>query len=467
VVVLTVVALFPALALGGLAVFAGSQATPDANIAPATTVGQALPAPMATPLLSVRRAPAALASDRQLDLLLDSLVPLADSVDGQSCLSVSFNDRTLVSRNDQVVIIPASNVKVITAAVALEVLGPGTTFSTTVVGPAPVGGVIEGDVHLVGGGDPVLSEQWYAQAADGRKRPPFHVTDVNALADQFVATGVRQITGRVVGDGSRYDDERYPPGWSNDIRATADGTPVGALVINDSTTRSAGHADDPAKSAATTFVSLLADRGVTVGEGSAVGVAPTGLPVLASVTSAALTDIVNEMLATSDNLTAEMLVKEIGRAAGTQGTRTAGLLAITQLLAAWGVPTAGLVLTDGSGLSRDNQFTCATLSAVLQRGAATDAVGVGMARAAQAGSTLADSFQQAGLAGVLQGKTGTLREVKSLSGYFVAGTTEVSFVLVLNGGSAASFQTQWDLLAASLLASTSGPAVALLAPGVG
>lgn len=465
-VVLTAAALLPAVGLGSLALYAQAQAEPVVVAAPAVTVPALQPAPLPTPLISVRRSPATLAADRRGDLVAASMATLAESVDGSSCLAVGLDDRPIITRNGDLAVIPASNLKIVVAAVAVDVLGPGSTFTTTVMGPAPVNGVIDGDVYLVGGGDPVLSQQWYTEATANRKRPPMHATDVGALVDALVAAGVTSITGDVLADDTRYDSERYPPGWADDIRASADGTPVGALVVNDSLSQSGAQSKDPAASAAATFVGMLRDQGIQVA-GSGVGAATTGLGVLAGVQSAPLTDIVNEMLATSDNLTAEMLVKEVGVAVAQSGTRVAGLQAILDRLTAWGVPTAGLAFTDGSGLSHDNQLTCTALASVLQRGSATDAVGGGLARAGQAGSTLADAFVQDGLVGVLQGKTGTLHnpnEVKSLSGYFVAGPDEVSFVLILNGPSAVGYTAAWQQLAEALLATAAGPSPELLAP---
>ena len=463
VAVLCGLALLPALALGGVVLIARGESQPSTSPTTSTVPGEQ-PAALATPLLSVRRAPAPLAADRTSDLLVAATTPIAESLDATSCLALNVNDQPTVARNADVALIPASNVKVITAAVALEVLGAGITFTTTVVGPAPVNGVIEGDVFVVGGGDPVLSERWYAQPAEGRKRPPLHVTDVNLLADALVAAGVTQVNGSVLGDDSRYDDERFPAGWSDDIRKSADGAPVGALVINDSFLSSGARGDNPTDSAARTFVGLLAERGIEVTGGFGSATAPAGAAVLGSITSAPLSTLLHEMLATSDNLTAEMLVKEIGLATTQQGTRAAGLQAMTERVAAWGVPMAGVTFTDGSGLSRDNQLTCDTLAAVLQRGSAVDPVGAGLALGGQAGSTLADSFQQQGLEGVVQGKTGTLTGVKTLSGYFVSGADEVAFVLILNGDSAASFQPLWDQLGGALLSVTTGPAATVLAP---
>ncbi len=466
VLAITLGALLPATAFGAFAFYAHDRATPAPLAAPPATVPVAQPAALATPLLSVRRSPTVLAQDRRADLLIAAAGPLADSVDGSSCLSLGLDDRELVARNSDLAVIPASNLKIVVAAVALDVLGPDHVFTTTVVGPAPVNGVIEGDVYLVGGGDPVLSEQWYTQPSGSRKRPPIHATNVEALADAMVAAGVTRITGQVLGDDSRYDAERYPPGWANDVRVSFDGGAVGALVINDSRSTNDSQSDQPAAKAAQTFAGLLTTRGITVG-GSDVGTSPGGAGVLASVQSAPLTDILNELLATSDNLTAEMMVKEIGVAVSQSGTREAGLRAMLDRLNSWGIPSTGVVFTDGSGLSHDNQLTCTALAGVLRRGSATDGVGAALAIAGEDGSTLADSFKEDGLVGVLQGKTGTLHnpnEVKSLSGYYVTANDEIEFVLLLNGVAATEYSTAWDQLAAALLATSAGPHAETLMP---
>ena len=163
-------------------------------------------------------------------------------------MAVGMNDRLLAGTNTATPVIPASTLKVVVAAAAVEILGAGTVFTTTVEGAAPVNGVVEGDVHLVGGGDPVLSEAWYTEITPNHKRPPVNTTGVDVLADAMQAAGITAITGSVIGDGSRYDDEHYPPGWTAEERATRDGVPVGALVINDSTSQSGGIASDPADS---------------------------------------------------------------------------------------------------------------------------------------------------------------------------------------------------------------------------
>ncbi|MEY4173021.1 MAG: putative D-alanyl-D-alanine carboxypeptidase, partial [Actinomycetota bacterium] len=246
---LAAVAAVPALLFASVAVYAHGRAGVDVQ---ADTAAPAVngATPLRTPLLSVRRSPQVLASDHRREVLARAVQPLAVEVDSSSCLAVGVNGRLLTGANTATSVIPASNLKVAVAAVALEVLGPGTVFDTTVQGAAPSGGVVQGDVYLVGGGDPVLSEGWYTQVTDWHKRPPLNATGVEGLADALVTAGVQRITGSVLGVDSRYDDERHPPGWSNDIRATIDGVPVGALVVNDSVSQTGAISEDPARHAA-------------------------------------------------------------------------------------------------------------------------------------------------------------------------------------------------------------------------
>lgn len=460
---LILVALVPALVLGGLVVVGRSQADAGSVSAPPTT--DATPDPeLTTPVFSVRRAPQTLSTDRREDVLSAALAPLLASVDPTSCAAFSVNDRPLIGQNSELSVIPASNVKIVTTSVALDVLGGDHRFTTEVRGAAPVGGVVNGDLYLVGGGDPVLSEAWYAQPSGSRTRPPFNTTSIEALADAVVAAGVTTVTGSVVPDESRYDAERYPPSWSAQLEGTLDAQPIGALMINDSIGQTGVVATDPAQSAAETFVRLLRDRGVDVqGGAGTTGVAPPGTAI-ATVQSQPLSALLNEVLATSDNDAAEMLLKEMGVASGAGGTREAGLAVVNQRLAEWGVPMEGVSLVDGSGLSRDDRLTCNALLAVLRHGSSSDAVGTGLALGGQSGTTLDDAFETAGLEGVIRGKTGSLTGVKALSGYFPSNGDEIAYVLILNGDTSTDFKDRWAALGEALLASAAVPQAAVWAP---
>ena len=195
------------------------------------------------------------------------------------------------------------------------------------------------------------------------------------------------------------------------------------------------------------------------------------------MSSAPITDVVAEMLGTSDDNTAELLVKELGVAGGGGGTRDAGLAVIQQTLQGWGVPMAGVVLADGSGLSNDNRLTCAALLAVLARHGPDDAFGVGLPVAGQSG-TLSDLFVDSPVAGRLRGKTGTLGNapldadppgVKSLSGYLpVDGNGTIEYALLLNSAGPltdeAVYLPIWNALATTLATYPQGPTPTELGP---
>ena len=143
--------------------------------------------------------------------LAAALQPIAASLTDSSCLRVTVDGEQIVDVHGDTPLIPASTLKLLTASVALDVLGADHKYTTTVqAAAAPVGGVVNGDVWLVGGGDPLLATHDYLGMF---RHPPDPVTPLESLADSIVAAGVTQITGRIVGDESRYDAERYVPSW--------------------------------------------------------------------------------------------------------------------------------------------------------------------------------------------------------------------------------------------------------------
>ncbi len=460
VAVVVVVAAIPAMLLWSLWSWAGDKSDAADAAPPTSTTIVPPPAPLPalnTPLGSLRRASPALARDLNLEQFRTAAQPLLGAVNDRSCVALSVDGYDAGSANSDAVVLPASTEKLIVAAVALEVLGETFTFTTRVVGPAPVGGVVTGDVYVVGGGDPVLSGDWYA-TSNLERYPVFNATSFDALADGLVAAGVTRIDGQVLGDGTRYDDEFFAPGWGAGV-AGLEGGPYDALMANDS--RVLGdelRSDDPSEAAAREFVRLLAERGVVVSGGSGVGQAPADGTELASIQSLPLSDVVHEMLANSDNNTAELLVKEIGLSASATGTRDAGLAAMTSTIGSWGLDLTGVVLADGSGLSLDNRITCPIMLAVLQRTGFDGPIGQGLAVAGQTG-TLVDIFTESDVTGRLRGKTGTLNNppfnedppaVKALAGYLpVDGGGAVEYVMILNGptiSDQSEYRPLWDQL---------------------
>jgi D-alanyl-D-alanine carboxypeptidase/D-alanyl-D-alanine-endopeptidase (penicillin-binding protein 4) len=368
----------------------------------------------------------------------------------------------------------------VVAAAALDVLGNDHRFTTEVVAAeAPADGVVAGDLVLIGGGDPLLSSDWYP-TSNLERNPVFNPTSFDALADAVQAAGVTVVEGSVLGDGSRYDDEYFAPGWGNGVAGLEAG-PYDALMVNDSRVLGEDRrADEPNSAAAREFTRLLRDRGIVVaGDGAAASAPDGGSTVqIASIDSAPLTAVVEEMLTNSDNNTAELLVKELAVATtpGVAGTREAGLDVVAGRLTDWGIDTTGIVLSDGSGLSLDNRLTCAALLAVLQRFGPDETIGAALPVAGESG-TLADVFTEHPVAGRLLGKTGTLNNppfnadppaVKALAGYLpVEGGGAVEYALILNGptiSDQSEYRPVWDDLVDTLDTYPSGPTPAELGP---
>jgi D-alanyl-D-alanine carboxypeptidase/D-alanyl-D-alanine-endopeptidase (penicillin-binding protein 4) len=399
---------------------------------------------------------------------------LLSAVNDRSCVAVGVDGVDVGATNASSPVLPGSVMKLVVAAAALDVLGPDATYTTRVLGDV-AGGTVQGDLYLVGGGDPLLSGDWYP-TSNLERFPVFGATSLDELADRVVAAGVTSISGAVVGDGTRYDDEWYAPGWGNGV-AGLEGGPYDALMANDSRVQGEElRADDPNAAAAREFARLLAARGITIGGGASSGTAPVGLAELASISSQPMSVVVAEMLTNSDNNTAELLTKEIGLAVSGQGTRVAGLDAMRALLSDWDVDLTGVVLADGSGLSLDNRLTCDAMMEVLRRTGVDSPVGQGLAVAGETG-TLVGTFEDSPVAGRLLGKTGTLNNppfdqdppaVKALAGYLpVAGGGQVEYALVLNGptiSDQSEYRAVWDLLGQVLATYPSGPGPDVLGP---
>ena len=423
-----------------------------------------------TPLASLRRVPATVSGTLATDALVASLAPVGDLVAPGSCLVVGLDGAPVFDRAGGTSVLPASNMKIVTAAVALDVLGAEHRFTTEARGDAsPAGGVLNGNLYLVGGGDPVLGTAPYVAAAAAQVNyPQPYVTPLEALADQIVATGVRQITGSVLGDDSRYDAERFVPSWPASYATSREAGPLGALMVNDSaaTLDPLRSADDPAVSAAATLTALLRERGVVVAGEAGRAVAPPVAPVVTTIQSRPLGELVGELLTTSDDNTAELLVKEIGAVAGGAGTRAAGLAIMQAKLGEWGVPLEGIYLIDGSGLDRGNRLTCAALQGVLRHVGGTGPVADGLPVAGRTG-TLVDAFRGNPAEARLRAKTGTLSEAKALSGFVdaVDGQRHVSFSYIQNSPEAeAAAAPVWDALGRVLTTYPTAPPIDQLDP---
>jgi len=400
------------------------------------------PAPAAAPVLSAARLPTAvarLAAGQRLGLSLDGVLGGPPAAGWQACAEVDAGGVTVYARNGGAALVPASNLKLLTAEAALTRLGPAATFTTRVVAAQPPArGVVAGPLYLVGGGDPLLATDGYRPSLRMWTESAEPITPLAALADAVKAAGVTRVDG-VSGDDSRFDAQRTVPSWQASYLSSGTVSRVSALEVDGGTVVSGGRrvpAADPALSAASAFAALLRERGITVGGGARHAAAPAGATEMAAVHSPPLTTVIGEMLRESDNLAAEMVLKQLGG-----GTWAGGIAAVHAALAAEGVPLAGVVQVDGSGLDRGDRVPCRALAAVLSTGRLEPELPV----AARCGTLVGRMVGQPA-AGRVVAKTGSLAGVVALSGAAAAApllpqpcppagaaAQPVTFVLLLNG----------------------------------
>jgi D-alanyl-D-alanine carboxypeptidase/D-alanyl-D-alanine-endopeptidase (penicillin-binding protein 4) len=416
----------------------------------------------------------------QLDIESILAAPaLAVSSWGVMVTSLAHND-TLYALNARKLLIPASNMKVVTLAAAADALGWDYRYETRLFGGGPIAsGTLNGDLIVVGAGDPAIGDR------DGSAARLFA-----QWADDLHARGIETIAGRVVGDDNAFEDEPWGAGWSWDDLGEAFAAPTGALQFNENavqlaiapaasvgaparvtlapdgsalevqslvSTGGAGSApsverrrlpgsarlelrgsvaidaapilltvaiDNPTLFFASALRNALIARGIAV-RGRAVDIDDLSDPPVRSTTplvtyrSAPLSELAMRLMKNSQNLYAETLLKTVGAVRGT-GSVAGGRAAAGSVLSGWNMPSDGLVQADGSGLSRYNLVTPEMLVAILTHVDRDDRLRDPFEAAlpiAGVDGTLATRLKGTAAEGTARAKTGAMTGVRSTSGF--------------------------------------------------
>jgi serine-type D-Ala-D-Ala carboxypeptidase/endopeptidase (penicillin-binding protein 4) len=389
--------------------------------------------------------------------------------------------RLLYARNPRTLMMPASNMKILTLAAAADTLGWDYRFTTTLETTAAIeDGALRGDLVVRGTGDPTINTR--GKRADA-------VFDEWAAA--LMAAGITRIDGNIVGDATAFDDRVLGQGWSWDYLQDGYAAPVGALEFNENiaalSIRPGAKPGDPAglELPPDTGLSLLhhvttgepgsgtvividrlpdrawldvrgtiavdaaqASRDVAVASPTlyfthalTLGLVARGIPVrgiprelvrsayevpsvpmrvVVESKSAPLREIATVMMKVSQNLYAETLLKAVGAAKDGLGTAENGRRAAAATLAAWGIGPAGFVQADGSGLSRYDYVTADTVVALLEKlyrdPKHHDAFLATLPIAGKDG-TISTRFKGTRAEGNAAAKTGSISNVRALSGY--------------------------------------------------
>jgi serine-type D-Ala-D-Ala carboxypeptidase/endopeptidase (penicillin-binding protein 4) len=411
---------------------------------------------------------------RELDAALRAMFasgPLASARAGVVVADVE-SGQVLFARDGDVLLNPASNVKLVTTAAALSRLGPEFRFDTEFyVDAGSAGSPSPRALHVRGKGDPSLvTERLWAIAGD------------------LAHLGLKRI-GDLVVDESYFDGERHGPGFDQETGDKSYLAPSGAASLNWNTvavhvaagerrgakarvelepasdlfdvevraaTVAAGarrrltvsstragarqrivvdgriplgsraqvvwrRIDESGLYLGHTLRRLLELRGVKVSGRVRTGPLPEGARLVHVAESESLGEIVRRLNKTSNNFVAEQLLRTMGaQAKGVPGTWAKGVEAVEEFLVEVGIPRGAYVMKNGSGLNDTNRFSARQLVTLLRamwsRFQLHAEYLVSLPVAGRDGTT---RWRMEGTEaeGRLRAKTGTLEGVTALSGY--------------------------------------------------
>ncbi len=424
---------------------------------------------------------------RQFHLVLD---PLLQEGGMAGVVVMRRSGEVLVRLHASARLVPASTMKLVTTACALECLGPDHTFVTQLLRDGAVrNDTLFGDLVIVGGGDPSFESPEFPEPGP-----------LESWADSVEGAGIRVVCGRVLGCADLVSSSGPGKGWAWDDLGFAFSAPGAGLCYRDNAlmvrlTPATEHRPvhvtveppfmerlvsclvitgppcvarlirlrwvprdptvviegtlpreeptvavpvvnpAPALTAAEALRVRLASAGLVVTGEAGTGCPRTEAVRIASHQSPPLSEIVAVTNRVSKNMWAEQLLLMVGRAGG-EGTVEAGIARVHETLDRLGVPRGGLHMVDGSGLSRMNLASPAFMASLLLR-ATERSWGHAFERSLPvAGSTgtLAERLRGTPAEGRVRAKTGSLHGCRALCGYATTQAgDELVFAIMLNG----------------------------------
>jgi serine-type D-Ala-D-Ala carboxypeptidase/endopeptidase (penicillin-binding protein 4) len=346
--------------LGTGSVFAGSlvgSGTPaEVHRAAPLVVASASPTPTADPARPVPANPAAATPLRTCSVASLAADPRLRTFEG-----VVVNTATgdvLFDRSASKPAPTASVLKVLTAAAALAILGPDARLTTKVYK-----GTEPGSIVLVGGGDPTLNAG-STTVYDGAPT----LADLAAQTKAAWEKNGEQPITKIVLDATMWDPaDNWNASWGERALADGDQTRVNALMVDagrlDPSHGSSKRSATPVADAGAAFAKAL---GLAPGTEVVPGTGAAGEPI-AQVQSQPVKTLIGQMLIDSDNTLGEMLARVTSVSSGAGGTSASLATVIPKALAAYGIPTTGIVIRDGSGLSPDNAVPPAYVAALMTK----------------------------------------------------------------------------------------------------
>jgi D-alanyl-D-alanine carboxypeptidase len=308
-------------------------------------------------------------------------------------ISIADNGLFVYRRSDTIGRRPASNEKLLLSMALMRRMGPDAQLSTDAAVPSVSGGVVQGNLWLLGHGDPGITNY-----------------RLSVLAHHIEDAGITRITGHVMGSRGFFSHDWFAPGWKPNFPKDEVALPT-ALTFNRNSSNGV-HVTDPERRAAAALAQHLRHDGVQVAGPAGMGTPPAGLDVIAEIRSARLASVIRTMDVSSINFDAEVLGKRLAVSKyGQPGTIAHGALAIHEYAASVGV---GVTAHDASGLSYSNYGSAFGMVKLLQYTETTPWIADLRAALPAAG--------QGTLAGRLSGvrvraKTGTLDGISALSGW--------------------------------------------------